>query len=189
MGSTIKFIAVFIIIAMLGCIFNGATAFDNTYDLQNFEDTETRSDLRSDYDGIYYLHDDLPEHGQDIGNTHDVGNLLREKPHGFEERYCAKWVQFDFDEHVFGESTGDDGLKISNIYYHIWWKSTTQVAEIGVEIHGLYDSSTDYSFTASFDNAIKAIISIVFINTSQVLKWTPAFLRPINSSGPCRLFA
>jgi hypothetical protein len=56
-----------------------------------------------DYSGIYYLHDDLPEHGQDIGNTHDVGDLQREKPHGYEERYCAKWVQFDFDEHVFGE--------------------------------------------------------------------------------------
>ena len=73
------------------------------------------NDQELNYSGIYYLHDDLPEHGQDIGNTHDVGDLLRVEPHGKEERYCAKWVQFDFDEHVFGEITGDESYYIENI--------------------------------------------------------------------------
>ena len=153
----IRLIVLFIIVAMFGSILNGAIASDTNSITENIVSTGTRGDLESDCSGIYYLHDDLPEHGQDIGNTHDVGDLLRIEPHGNEERYCAKWVQFDFDGHVLGELTGDDGLKISTIYYHIWWKSTTQVAEIGVEVHGLYDSSTDYSFTASFDNAISIV--------------------------------
>jgi parallel beta-helix repeat protein len=110
-----------------------------------------------DYSGIYYLHDDLPEHGQDIGNTHDVGDLQREKPHGYEERYCAKWVQFDFDEHVFGETTGDESFTILHIYYHIWWKSANEKADIGVELHGLYDSSTEFSYSTSHKDAVSTM--------------------------------
>jgi parallel beta-helix repeat protein len=112
---------------------------------------------KEDYSGIYYLHEDLPEHGQDIGNTHDVGDLLRQQPHGAEERYCAKWVQFDFDEHVFGESTGDESFTIKNIYYHIWWKSANEKADIGVEMHGIYDSHTEYSFHASHKDAVSTV--------------------------------
>jgi hypothetical protein len=100
-----------------------------------------------DYNGIYYLHDDLPEHGQDIGNTHDVGDLLRIEPHGNEERYCAKWVQFDFDEHIFGETTGDKSFFIENVYFHIWWKSANDMAKIGIDPNGNYDFSVANSIT------------------------------------------
>jgi hypothetical protein len=108
----------------------------------------------TDYSGIYYLHDDLPEHGQNIGNTHDVGDLLRAQPHGNEERYCAKWVQFDFDEHVFGEDIGDESYTITSIYYHIWWKSANKNADIGTEVHGLYDSHTEFSTSLSYDDSV-----------------------------------
>jgi parallel beta-helix repeat protein len=120
-------------------------------------DTTTEEVPISDYSGTYYLHDDLPEHGQNIGNTHDVGDLLREQPHGNEERYCAKWVQFNFDEHIFGESTGDESYTITSIYYHIWWKSANEKADIGVEVHGLYDSSTDFSFSTSHDDVVSTV--------------------------------
>jgi parallel beta-helix repeat protein len=108
----------------------------------------------TDYSGIYYLHDDLPEHGQNIGNTHDVGDLLRAQPHGNEERYCAKWVQYDFDEYIFLEDSGHISLTITNIYYHIWWKSANKRADIGTEVHGYYDSHTEYSTSSSYDDAV-----------------------------------
>jgi hypothetical protein len=116
---------------------------------------KTEDDLLDDYSGMYYLHDDLPEHGQYIGNTHDVGDLLREQPHGSEERYCAKWVQFDFDEKVFDENL--DSFTITRVYYHIWWKSANEEAEIGTEVHGLYDSSTDFSFYTSHDESVTTV--------------------------------
>lgn len=154
-------IAIFILIIMINMsllfsISNYNAVAEGTYsqDLDNNKITDY-SDL--DYSGIYYLHDDLPEHGQDIGNTHDVGDLLRIQPHGNEERYCAKWVQFDFDEHVFGELTGDESYMINNIYYHIWWKSANERASIGVEVHGTYDSHTDYSFSTSHDETVSTV--------------------------------
>ena len=125
--------------------------------METFEDNKLTNYSDMDYSGIYYLHDDLPEHGQNIGNTHDVGDLLRVQPHGKEERYCAKWVQFDFDEHVFGESNGDESYTINNIYYHIWWKSANEKASIGVEVHGTYDSHTDYSFSTSHDETVSIV--------------------------------
>jgi parallel beta-helix repeat protein len=120
-------------------------------------ENEKSDNIMDDYSGIYYLHDDLPEHGQNIGNTHDVGDLQREQPHGYEERYCAKWVQFDFDEHVFGENNDEDCFTIVNVYYHIWWKSASENAKIGTEVHGLYDSSTDYSYAVSHDDAVSTM--------------------------------
>jgi parallel beta-helix repeat protein len=133
-------------------------------------DTKTEEMAISDYSGIYYLHDDLPEHGQNIGNTHDVGDLLREQPHGNEERYCAKWVQYDFDEHVFGENTGDESFTITNIYYHIWWKSANKGATIGTEVHGLYDSSTDFSFAVSHEDAVSIMEKNGYWLTTSIQK-------------------
>jgi hypothetical protein len=111
--------------------------------------------ISDDYSGMYYLHEDIPEHGQNIGNTHDVGDLQRNQPPENEERYCAKWVQFDFNEDVFDEAY--DSFTITNVYYHIWWKSANEEAEIGTEVHGLYDSSTDFSFSSSHEKSVTTV--------------------------------
>ena len=39
------------------------------------------------YDGLYYLHDELPRFGQNIGNLHDVGELRRSRPAHHDEGY------------------------------------------------------------------------------------------------------
>jgi parallel beta-helix repeat protein len=58
---------------------------------------------------------------------------------------------------VFGEMTGDESFTIKNIYYHIWWKSANEIADIGVEVHGLYDSSMDFSFSTSHSKAVSTV--------------------------------
>jgi parallel beta-helix repeat protein len=126
------------------------------YDNNDLE-IENSEELLENYEGLYYLHDDLPEHGQDQGNTHDVGDLLKDQPHGNEERYCAKWVQFDFDEHVKGEYSNDESFYIKNIYFHIWWKSANLKAEIGIDIHSSYDYSLDYFFETTKQESITTV--------------------------------
>jgi parallel beta-helix repeat protein len=156
--SIIIFISLILIISTVSLLFINNE--DNIIDLKNenrdntdpeFSDKNIHSE---GYNGIYYLHDDLPEHGQDIGNTHDVGDLLRIQPHGNEERYCAKWVQFDFDEHVFGEKTNDESFTVESVYYHIWWKSANEKATIGIDVHGQYNSHTDSFIPISKKNAV-----------------------------------
>jgi parallel beta-helix repeat protein len=132
------------------------------------EDISTRGESNEN-EGIYYLHADLPRHGQNTGNSHDVGDLLRVQPHENEERYCAKWVQFDFDEHVAGELTGDESLQLYNIYFHIWWKSANEDASIGVELHGYYDSHTEYSSAASHAEARTTVAKNGYWLTTGVL--------------------
>jgi hypothetical protein len=155
-----------------------ATMLDEVGGLSNQQRAETESSSgiystrgeSDENDGIYYLHADLPRHGQDTGNAHDVGDLLRVQPHGSEERYCAKWVQFDFDEHVAGEITGDESFLLSNIYFHIWWKSVNEKARIGVEVHGYYDSHTEYSFSAHHIEARTTIARNGYWLTTGILE-------------------
>lgn len=135
----------------------------------NVERTRGGDEL-SEYSGIYYLHADLPKHGQNVGNTHDVGDLLKVQPHESEERYCAKWVQFDFDEHVHGEVSGDESFMVHNIYFHIWWKSATEEATMGVEVHGIYDSHTEYSFQSSHQEASATMYRNGYWLTTELLE-------------------
>jgi hypothetical protein len=105
------------------------------------------------YDGIYYLHDELPKFGQNIGNLHDVGELRRSMPSHHDERYCSKWVQFEFGEPPIGGAGSPQELNITSIYYHIWWKTVDENALIGYNSISTYGMKMHDYFLASSGDA------------------------------------
>jgi hypothetical protein len=103
-------------------------------------------------DGIYYLRDGPQTHYQNAGSAgsgSDVGTFSRTAPILNEERSCARWVQFYFDENGTYTATST----ISNIYYHTWWTSTNNSGLLGYNITGAYNASMNESFTINSTNS------------------------------------
>ena len=109
-------------------------------------------------DGIYYLRELYADHGQPSdgngrsypGTVGDIGALSRTAPSVEEDRACGNWVQFSFDDNFPYNQTNN----IDNIYYHVWWKSTSNNGTaLGYFINGVYGDNMADSFAVSPGNS------------------------------------
>ncbi|MEE8168832.1 MAG: right-handed parallel beta-helix repeat-containing protein [Candidatus Hydrothermarchaeales archaeon] len=128
-----------------------------------------------DYSGMYYLHDELPRFGQNIGNLHDVGELRRSKPSHHDERYCSKWVQFDFDEPALSGVNATEEFNITSIYYHIWWKTVSGIALIGYQTVPTYDTTMKDFFSVDSNGSRSYLESSGY--------WLTTYKQDANASG------
>jgi hypothetical protein len=99
-------------------------------------------------DGLYYLRDDNP--GEP---SHHEGSLLREPALEIEQTWCDRWIKFPFGE----EGTYLGINRISNIYYHVWFKR-----------HGIPGIDEIFDIGYSTDRTHQMDESIV-INTANCL--------------------
>lgn len=81
----------------------------------------------------YFLIGATPSDGRPTGTGYDVGILSGERPESDGDRVCSKWVQFDSSAGEF------QGIDISEIYFHVWWKAWDGWAEIGIDPASQYD--------------------------------------------------
>ena len=132
------------------------------------------SQIKTEIKGIYYLRNTHPVHPSNaakIGTIADLGVLSKMHPTTPNERHCSSWVQFYFDEAGFYDRKN----RICNIYYHVWWMTSTKQAILGYENSGTFTSEPTEGFTVNSSNSKRIDGSYSLYAGTQVLSPSQAF--------------
>ncbi|MBN1551448.1 hypothetical protein JW979_08265, partial [bacterium] len=109
--------------------------------------TSMKSETPTEINGQYYLRGLCHPSGEVCGTGYDIGKIKNEPPEENGERNCASWIMFRFDPQGFFP---EDSIQIiSNIYYHVWWRTDEGQGILGYETNGLLSDYMDEYFTVS----------------------------------------
>ena len=114
------------------------------------------SHAETEIEGRYFFREGAETHYQSNvweDSETDIGTLSKTPPNQNEDRFCAWWIQFYFDENGTYTST----TTVSNVYYHTWWMSETNQGDLGYDETGVYGTETTEAFTLNTTNSTKQV--------------------------------